>query len=771
MYFANCRYRFGVIKQTLQLLFVSLSVFFAIQTASAEPIVKDIIIRGNDRIDQASVLLQINSEVGQPLSAEQVAQDIKSIYRTGFFDRAVVRQVRRSDGVELIYDLIERPAIHELEVEGNEEIDDEEFLEKLSLGARRFLDRRKIELAIEEVKKHYQKEGYFGTEIDYVVTPVKENQVDVTFYVKEQAKKRIRQIVFEGNKSEDSGDLEDELNTGVYSWWKSWAMGTGVVKEESLSEDVQRLNRYYLARGYVDVRVDEPVVEETEDGLKVTYRLVEGEVFSVGDITAEGALIENDVAQTLDGVSLKKGDVFNVEKLRADTFTISDKFTDIGYAFTNVDPQTRINRSEKSVDVSYYVNKGELIRVNRISIVGNEKTKDNVIRRSLKIHEQELFSSSRIRRSQELLQRLGYFDEVTITPEPSDGENEVDLAVSVREANTGSFSIGAGISSGEGFIATTRIAENNIFGTGNSLGLDVDMGSERENVVLSYNIPRVNDTHWSLGFNLLSVKREFDDFDRSQAGGGFTFGYPLWFLGPEYFDDVRFSIGYDLLQIDIDEVTDDAPQIIKDSEGQSVSSSVVPSIVRDTIDNPIYPTTGSRQVVSFETAGLGGDEEFWLANASNSWFYPLWNSPLGVFVFSQRTRLGYGDSFNNEVFPLFKRFFPGGINSVRGYDSRSMGPKDESGSEYGGSKQLIANFEVIFPIVDSVGINGVFFYDAGEAFDDNESIDVGELRQAVGWGIRWRSPIAPIRIEIGYPLDKEEGDKSMVTNFSFGAPM
>lgn len=727
-------------------------------------------VEGNSRIEDSTVLLQVKSRPGALLDQQQVTADVKNIYRTGFFEQVRAGMKSEAGGTRLVFYVTERPAIRQVLVEGNKEIDSEDIREKLNLGAKLFLDESKLSSAVEEVKRYYQSQGFFGTNVSYNVKPVQQNQVDVVIAVEEGEKKRIRRVAFEGNKEVATGDLDDVIETTRYKWWSSWLFGTGVVKQEVLQNDVRELTKYYLNHGYVDVKVAEPVVEEEEDGLRVVYKIDEGPLYEFGSIKASGDLIADSVDATLDGIEAEAGETFSAETLRKDTFKVSEKFTDIGYAFANVEPMTNINRRDRKVDIDFQVNKGSLITVDRINISGNKKTRDNVVRRSLNIGEQELFSSAKIRRSQELLQRLGYFDEVTITPEPTSKQDAVDLNVSVREGNTGTFSAGAGISSADGFIVSTRISENNLFGTGNSLSLDLNNGSRRENYVLSFANPRVYDSRWSLGLDALAVKREFNDFDRAQAGGSLSVGYPLWFLGPEYLDDVRFSLSYELLRIDISNVDEDAAELVRQSEGTSTSSSITPQLTRNTIDNPLDPTKGSKQQVSFETSGLGGDEEFWLAQASNTFFYPLIKTSFGPIVFSQRTRIGYGESYNDEDFPLFKRFFPGGINSVRGYDSRELGPKDEQGNEFGGNKQLILNFELIYPLVPSVGLSLVTFYDAGEAFDDDDPIELAELRQAIGWGIRWRSPIAPIRIEFGYPLDREEGESSFVTNFSFGAP-
>ncbi len=746
-------------------------VLFVVADVSAEVEIREIKITGNERVDEETIRLQLHSQVGDTLNSKDIESDIKDIYRTGYFIK-VRAKLEKSNNGTLIYEVIERPSIRNVKLTGNKEIDTDALKEQLAVGTRRFLDKKRVKAAVDQALAFYRDKGFYGAEIDYTISPIDgSNQVDITFFITEGKKKVVREIVFEGNDSFDSDDLEDVVTVDTYSWWTSWITSAGTIKEGQLENDVRLLTQHYLKNGRVDIQIADPVTEETEDGLKVTFKISEGDIFYFGEITATGTLFEENEAKTLEGIDSKPGDVFNVETFRNDAFIISEKFTDIGYAFANVEPITTINRDEHKVDLSFQIDKGGIVHINRITFSGNEKTSDNVIRRSLYIQERELFSSSQIKRSQELIQRLGYFDEVSITTNPTDSKDELDLSVAVREGSTGSFSAGAGVSSGDGFIVSFRISENNIFGTGNGVNLDINTGSRRENYLLSFNNPRVNDTRWSFGVSLLSVERVFDDFDRNQAGGSIKFGYPLWFLGKEYLDDIQFGLAYEYLRIKIDEVEPNAPQLVKDEEGETTASSITPSIRRNTVDNPLDPTTGSKQTLSVELAGIGAEEEFWLVNVSNTFFYPVYEFSFGPLVFSHRVRFGYGDTFNNTNFPLYRRFFPGGINSVRGYDSRELGPKDSEGNEFGGSKQFVTNFELIFPIIPSAGLKGVVFYDTGDAFDDGENIQFGELRQAIGWGIRWRSPLAPIRIELGYPLDKEEGDKSLVTNFSFGAPL
>ena len=754
----------------LKTLFLIVSCFVIASAQAAGNVIDDIQVKGNRVIDASMIELQASSARGSVIDAATIDKDIKEIYRTGFFKNVAARVSSEGGKTILVFEVTEKPAIKSVFLEGNEEVDEDTFKEKMGASVKRFLDERKIKAGIEAVISYYQEKGYYGTEIDYTIKEIDESQVEITFNVKEGKEKLIREVVFEGNKGIDSDELQNAIKTSRYKWWNSWIYSTGVVKKDILDNDVKLLSQQYLTKGYVDVRVTEPVVEDVPDGLKVTFKVEEGPIYKVGRISASGSLVDNDQAKTLDGVTLKSNETFNVENLRKDVFTVSSKFTDVGYAFANVSPETKIDREARLVNINFFIDKGALVYIDRIDVTGNKKTLDNVVRRNLKIDEGELYSSSKVQRSQELLQRQGYFDEVTITPDPSIYEDKTNLVVSVKEGQTGTFTIGAGVSSGDGFIFMSKLSENNFLGTGRNLSLDLDSGSRRENYILSLTDPRINDTQWSGTVEGGLSTRVYDDFERRETGGSVTVGYPLWFLGEDYLDDIRFATQYQLQRINITDVDEDAPQLIKDQEGVTTNSSVTPKLIRNTINNPLDPTSGSRQTVGIELAGVGGDQKFWLLNLANSFYYPLWQPSFGPFVFANRVKLGYGKTYNGEDFPVFRRFFPGGINSVRGYETAELGPKDENGNEYGGNKQLIGNFEVIFPLIESVGLRGVVFYDVGNAFDDQQEIEIGELRQAAGFGFRWRSPLAPIRIEFGLPIDREDGEKNFVTNFTFGMP-
>lgn len=723
-------------------------------------------IEGNNRVDTAAIRQQLKKTTGK-ISKEVISEDIKTLYKTGFFD-----QVNASmRGATLVYAVVEKPLVRKVFIKGNAEVDESDLSDVLKFGPKRFLDKTKLDSLKRDAISFYQSKGFYDVDLTHSVVPVGENQVDVTFTVSEGKRYRVRQIVFRGLKNIDEDDLRDAMQTKQYKWWSSWLFGTGRLNPDMLENDRLLVRQYFLDHGYIDGGISDPIVEKKDDGIHVTFDISEGREYKIGAITASGDLVDGSDSKTLEGAKLISGSTFSAAGLRDDAFTISGKFTDVGYAFANIVPNTNVNREAGTVDVNYTVNKGKLVTVDRINIHGNDKTYDNVIRREMTIDEQQKFSSSKIKRSQELLQRLGYFEEVNITSEPKPGQDDkVDLQVNVREASTGSFSAGVGYSTADGAIFNARISENNIMGTGRRADLNLDVGTQRNNATLSFSDRRLNDSKVSGGVEAYYTDREFDDYNRVLKGGAVSLGYPLDDMFGEWAEDMSANLRYDLFLIDINNIDDTAPSLIKNSAGSSTASAITPSLQRSTINNPLNPRSGSQQVISYEYGGLGGDEEYTLLEGRNQWYQPLFDSFMGEFVFSLRTRVSYGESQNDDPFPLFKRFFPGGINSVRGFKNRRLGPK-ENGQAYGGASQFINNTEILFPLINSAGLKGLFFYDIGNAFDDNKSIDFSDLRESWGTGIRWTSPLGPIRLEFGFPIDREEGEKSMVTMFSFGTPM
>lgn len=734
--------------------------------------VQGIDIAGNQRVDSEAIKLQIKKQSGT-ITTEEVTEDIKTLYSTGFFDQVEASVVESGGRTLLRFTVAEKPLVRKAYVKGNKEVSEGDLSEIVKFGEKRFLDKARIDGFKRSMISLYQAKGYNDASVDASVVPVGENQVDITFIVSEGSRYKLRKVQFKGLNEIDADDLRDVMQTKRYKWYSSWLFGTGRLNNDMLDADRSAIRQYFLDNGFIEATISDPQTEVDKDKAEivVSFLVNEGKRYKFGSITASGDLVDGDKEKTLEEIDSKSGETFSAAKIRQDSFKISDKFGDEGYAFANVQPLTDVQEAEGVVNINFTSSKGKVVSVNRINIFGNDKTYDNVIRRELKVQEADQYSSSKVKRSQKLLERLGYFDEVSISNEPAPGaDNAVDLNVNVKEAkSTGSFSIGAGYSTSDGPIATAKLSENNILGTGRRVDLSVDVGTETNNATLTLSDRKLNDTNLSGSIEGFRSERKFDDFNRVMTGGALAFGYPLEEVFGESLNDINAGLRYELLNVDISDVDDSAATLIKASEGSAVSSAINPTLSRNTINNPLNPRTGSNQVLSYERSGLGGDVEYELYEARNTFYYPLFDSWIGEFVFSDRLRYDYGKSLNDDAYPLFKRFFPGGINSVRGYESRSLGPK-EGDSEYGGSKQFVNNAELIFPLINSAGIKGVFFYDMGQAYDDNQSLDFSELRKSWGFGIRWMSPLGPLRFEFGFPIQRREGEDRMQPAFSFGVP-
>jgi outer membrane protein insertion porin family len=758
--------------------------------AAEDAPIQVISIVGNSRVEQSAIRVRIKSPIGKPPDPALIEQDVRSIYGMGFFED-VQASVEDVDGKRtLTFRVIERPMIKEVKLEGNKKIKDEDLQIALKVRPHTLLDVEKIQRGIEEGKKLYDQKGYKDAAITFKTSEPVNGEVTLTFVVDEGKVIRIQHIIFEGNKQFSARKLRAIMQT-KQAWFLSAVTGAGNLDPEVLKTDTERLTAFYYDNGYVNVRVDEPQIERKEDGIDVTIRIDEGDQYKVGPVKIAGDFI-GDPNYTVTLLEMKSGDVFRASGLRKDVLSLTDAYGDQGYAFVNVEPLTDLDNDKKLVALTYKIDKGPAVYFDRIEITGNTKTKDEVIRRELKVQEQQLFRGSELKASRARVQRLGLFQEVNMTTQRSDQPDKIDLLVDVKEAQTGAFTAGAGFSTADHFLFNVRLSENNLFGTGDRVSINGDIGSLRQAFVFDYTDPYTFDTYFTSIFSAFNYKTQFDDFDRGGTGFSLEELYPFTALGVRRvpfigasLDEVRFGMRYKLEDADISNVsTIDRVPSIDAEQGSQLTSSVIPTLVRNTLNHPFDPTDGSLQDMSVQFAGIGAGSNFLVVEGRGRWFYPFYKSPtFGTFVLSHGTRIGWGvgqeDRSGHEI-PLFERFFPGGINSVRGYAARTLGPREPVFNQdnqiidttpVGGSTQLILNNELIFPIVESLGLRGVLFVDAGNAWTHEQGIKVNDMRYSVGWGIRWLSPIGPLRVELGYPINKRPQDKSSVFQFSFGAPL
>ncbi len=739
-------------------LFISFFLF-ALPAAYAQkaPTLKLLEIKGNKKISTATITSKMKSRAGDPFSKNNVQEDIKSLYRIGYFDDIRVEIDSYEGGIKLIYIFTEKPTITALDIQGNEEFETDELKEKITLRPGAVANLSLITDNAKKIILFYQSEGYWLTTVTPIIREISEDAVAVTYQIDEGPEVDIDTITFEGNENISADEIEKVMQTR--EWWLfSFLTGSGVYREEVIRQDILRIKSLYQSKGYIYVAVSEPRVTLSPDkkDLYLILSISEGSQYRVGTFSIEGHTVFED-HELYNSVKTTPGEIFNRTQLKKDIDAIIDLYMDKGYARADVDPVIDVNEEEKTAGIRMSITEGGIFHIGRIDITGNIKTRDKVIRREMRLDEGDTFSKSRMKRSYQRINNLNYFETVDVKPTLRTEEQLMDIDVNVEEKLTGMMSIGGGYSSVDKFMVTGEITQQNLFGKGLQLKLKADFSARRTNYNISLRDPWFMDTPVSASIGFYNEQIEYFDYDKKATGGSIGFGREL----SEY---VGASITYRIEQVEITNASDDASDIIKDQIGSKLTSSISPSIWRDTRNNYIDTSEGSRNSLSATLAGLGGDNYFFKGVVDSMWFYPvIWDT-----VFMVRGRYGYASGYNGKELPLYERFYIGGINTIRGLGFGEGGPKDETGERIGGVEELIFNFELVFPIVKDIRLKGVVFFDYGGAFDDNHQLSGTTMRQTAGAGVRWISPFGPIRLEWGFnldPLDDEGEDK---LEFSLG---
>jgi outer membrane protein insertion porin family len=766
---------------------------------------KEVKVSGNLRVEDDGIRLHIKNRSGDLFDPVVVEQDVKAIYRMGFFDD--VQAELSGEGV-LTYAVKEKPYIREVKIQGNSQVGRDKIETALGVGARTILDRTKVAEGVEKVRKLYGEQGYVNVAVDYAVAVESNNQALITLDISEGTRLLIKRVLFEGNKAFSDGELKGLMATKE-EWLFSFITNRGVLDRDMLTNDVAILSNHYNDNGYVDHKIDEPVILRARDGLEVVIRVDEGQQYRVGKVEIGGELIQ-DGEQMLKQIKITSGQIFRGSRLRDDITTLTEMYSNKGFAFVQIDPVTKVNAAQKNVDVALVIAKGPPVYFNRVLVAGNTKTRDKVVRRELLTNEQELYSGTKITQSRNALQRTGYFEDVQLTTKKTDQADTLDLLVDVKEGPTGTFQVGAGFSTGDGFIFNTSISEKNFMGRGQGLNGNFSIGSKRQDYTVSFTEPYFQDTKVSLGVEAFNTKQENDDYDDRRLGFGVNTSYPLknfrmpFFGGSKsdsakgsdelasatpvsFWDYMRGGVSYNLTRETISGIKDTASSSIRDEAGTSLTSSTTPILTYDSRDHFFAPTEGTKSAFSVKLAGLGGDTRFVKSDLSARWHYPLLKDPNwgGSYVLALGGSVGYGvglspnNNGKNEL-PLFERYFLGGINSVRGFSERSLGPREPSGCDstgqnctstdvVGGDKAVVFNAELMFPIMEQYGLRGLAFFDMGNAFNESQTFSFGDLRRSVGVGARWMSPFGPLRVELGFPLNKKPNDDTSVLGFSIGS--
>ncbi|MCF8029434.1 MAG: outer membrane protein assembly factor BamA [Desulfohalobiaceae bacterium] len=716
---------------------------------SAEKKVAVIEVTGNKRLDDEAVLQRIETSEGEAYDPEQIDRDIKKLYESGYFQNISVRVENQPGGKKIIYEVEERPQISEVVIKGADSMDKEDILETINSQSGDIINPESIARDLEAVRELYRKKGYYHVRVDYSQKRADSGQVKLLIEIKEGEKRYIQSIRIKGAEKIDPQKLKDQLALSERGFF-SWLTGRGVLKERLLNRDAAALEAYYANHGFVEAKVGQPQIKSMDQGLRITFQVREGPRYTLGEVSLQGDLIvspENLLQRIQVDDMADQGAYFDQSALREDLRELEDFYRKQGYAFANAKPQLDKNSQEQTIDVTYIINKEHKVFINRIQITGNTKTRDNVIRRELDLAGGDLFNSEKIASSKQNLQKLDYFKSVDLETLPSREKDQMDLKVKVREKRTGSFSLGAGYSTVRQLFFTGKIQERNFLGRGYDLSFKGSFSSKQTLYQASFWNPHLYDGPLGLGFEAYNSDREYSDYDLKKTGGKSKFAYSIG-------DHTRLYWNYSLEEYRVENIDSSASEQIKDLKGENWSSAVNISAVRDTTNRRLYPTQGSKNTLSLKYSGgpLGGDDNFIKPSYEFSSYHPL----LADFVFSWHWEYAHLFENTSDTVPDFERFYLGGIHTVRGYDYQDIHCTDKNGDDIGGYKKFYTNAEISYPLVKNMGVRILAFFDAGNVWNKDEHID-GRLYKSVGAGLRWNSPMGPLRLEYGYPLDDLDG--------------
>ena len=711
-------------------------------------------IKGNLKIEASAILQQIKSKVGKPFWEADISADIKTIFKMGFFLDVTADAISTPEGKEVTFTVQEKGLISDIRINGNKALSKDDIQEVLTIKVRQSLNQEKIKADVEKIKDLYETKGYNNAEITDKVEKDGEKDFRIIFDIKENNKIYVKTITFEGNEAYSSKELKNMMSSTEYTIF-SFFSDSGMLKREQLKQDVNKLSTYYFNNGFINSQVGEPEITQDEKGIYIKIKIKEGKRFKFGKIEISGDSLLKPQAELLKELKIKTENYYDRESLSKDINFLTESCNDEGYANADVNPKVNIRDKEQLVDIDFQLKKGELVYIHNISITGNTITRDKVIRRQLEVVEGSLYSSSKLKNSYGNLNRLRYFEEVDFQTEKNPEKNEMDINIRVKEKNTGMFMIGAGYSATEQAVVMAQIVQQNFLGYGQILSLKGSLGSTTQNYELSFTEPWLLDLPLWSQVHIWNYQQISDSYTLNTMGGGVTLGYPIW-------ERIVGYVGYNYTVTDVKNINYyTATDYVIAQEGQRTASAVTLSLGRNTTDDNMFPTKGTNTSISVQHVGppLGGDVKFTKYSAGATVYYPLfWD-----MVFATKGRIGYlqnndvSDILNNDgsikssKIPINERYVLGGISSLRGL--RYIGIENSgTGDVIGGISMLVFNFELVFPLIKDAGMKGVVFFDAGNTWDGGYYLD--DLRQTAGVGIRWYSPIGPLRLEYGYVLNR-----------------
>ncbi len=733
-------------------------------------VVKDIRVEGVQRTEAGTVFTYLPVKVGERIDDEKAAQAVKSLYATGFY--ADVRL--EADGDVLIVAVQERPAISAIEIEGAKEFTKDNLkdgLKQAGISESKIYDKSLLDRAEKELKRQYTSRGFYSSKVRITVTPLERNRVSLRFDIEEGEITRIADINIIGAKAFSERELLRQMQLTTPGWL-TWITKDDQYSKQKLTGDLESLRSFYLNRGYLESNIESTQVSITPDREKIyiTVALNEGPVYRLGDIKFSGDLIvpERELREL---VAMAPGETFSRQRVIESVKRITDRLSNDGYSFANVNPVPDIDREKRVASFTFFVDPGRRVYVRRVNIVGNARSQDAVIRRELRQLEGAWYSLDKIARSKERLQRTGYFSEVNVeTPPVAGTADQVDVVVSVTEKNTGSLNFGIGYSQADSLTVSASVSQSNIFGSGNQLAFQVNSGSVNQIYSLTYINPYWTVDGVAAGIDIF--RRNVDtsslsvsSYQTTSTGMGVNFGIPV----SEY-DTIRLGFTAENTELTLDPFS--APPRYLDFVnifGESTNTFRANiGYARDSRDSLTYPTRGWLTEVTLEVGMPPGDLTYYRASLQQQFLWTPARIPWLTLLMN--AELGYADGYDDKPLPFFKNFYAGGVGSVRGFEAASLGPVDLNGDVLGGNRRVIGNLELLFPMPGikdkSVRLSG--FVDAGNVWGAEQEVSGSDLRASAGVAMSWDSPVGPLKFSYAYPFKTKEIDRVERFQFQLG---
>jgi outer membrane protein insertion porin family len=747
-----------------------------VATATHAQEIQTISLEGNTLIPDSTILQQIESREGTPYVSERISRDLQHIYDIGFFAEITVDAEERNGGIHLTFLLEERPFISSIEFQGNDKIKDDQLTDILTLSPDDISDSlqlkfypQKIHNDVENIRQFYHEQGYYNVDVTSQLLPDPDDPDYVTlqYTIEERKKATVRKITFTGNTAFTEDQLRKQMSTRKKGFF-SFLTGSGKYEETTFETDLERLRYFYADNGYIEANIADYTLdfEEESSDLTITIDIDEGQMYTIDTVAISGNQVY-DTATLQEEIDVSPGDPFSRSQIREDILAISDVYAQKGYLTPIsentagkllIDPQISIDRQQKHVALTYTIREGVPHFLNRITIAGNQSTRDKVIRRELNLQEGDLFNSQKMQRSQQKVINLGLFDNVEFSLSDGPADRTVDLAIDVTERSTGSFNFGGGYSSVDHFILSASISHANVFGLAHQVKFSTTLSGKSQTFNLNYTVPRFLDSLYTVGIDAYKTSREYSAYDSDSVGGGLRFGRRIT-------DYIFATLKYEYKEVDITDVDEDASVIIREAEGTSRTSSGSLLLKRSTINNVMLPTKGMLTNLSGELAGgfLQGENDFYKLILDNNLYVNLYKDIALRFG----TELAYANHYSDsDEVPIFERFFAGGASTIRGYEERSISPTDENGDEIGGNKRVVLTTELIIPLRDKFRL--VTFFDTGDVYGPDEDIEPSTFKKSVGLGVRFYSPLGLIRLDWGYKLERESGESPSELHFGIG---